>query len=224
MSTEARRSMWRLQGQVSVSRSWILSLCLHLAIGGLFLVVFWLNGATPEKKIVDISVLEIPRLAPRPVEITRPRDPKKKILKQHQVFGLSRKAMTGLSPEGIQVKQGNTILKPPDNEKLKDTDADSLPIPSEEYLVTRMPEISAEIRIPYPAEAKKKKIQGAVVMDILIDAEGRVRDVKLLEGPSSELDDAAVTAVLSFSFKPALIQEKPVAVRIHYAYRFILEK
>jgi protein TonB len=87
-----------------------------------------------------------------------------------------------------------------------------------------MPELKSEFRIPYPPEAKQKGIQGAVVMDILIDAQGTVRDAKLIEGPGSGLNEAALEAVKKFKFSPAFMQDKPVAVKIRYAYRFILER
>ena len=61
-------------------------------------------------------------------------------------------------------------------------------------------------------------------MDILIDATGHVRDAKLLQGPDESLNQAALAAVRGFVFKPAMVQDKPVAVRIRYAYRFVLER
>ncbi|MBI3557123.1 MAG: energy transducer TonB [Deltaproteobacteria bacterium] len=138
------------------------------------------------------------------------------------VYGLSRKAIT--SNDGEILKAGNTVAKAPDEEVLKPGDADSLPTPTDEYLVTRMPELASEARIPYPPEAQKKNVEGPVVMDILIDQAGAVRDAKLVSGPGAGLNEAALTAVRNFKFKPALLQDKPVAVRIRYAYRFVLQK
>ena len=140
--------------------------------------------------------------------------------KERQVYGMSRKSVTADS--GEEVKQGNTVAKAPDNEKLNPSDADTLPVPSEDYLVTQMPELEKEVVIPYPPEVKKRGVQGVVTMDLLIDSGGAVRKVELVDGPDPELNAAAVTAAAGFKFKPAHIQNKPVAVRIRYAYRFVI--
>ena len=100
---------------------------------------------------------------------------------------------------------------------------EALPSPVEDFQVTQMPELSSEIRIPYPPDSKARGIQGAVVMDILIDSKGRVRDAILIEGPAADLNNAALKAVRGFEFKPARVEEKSVAVRIRYAYRFVIE-
>lgn len=123
-----------------------------------------------------------------------------------------------------EVKAGNTLAKTPDQEKLRPEDADSLPVPTEEYLVTEMPKLAQEVRVAYPPDARQKGIEGPVVMDLLIDATGRVRDAKLLQGPDESLNQAALVAVRGFVFKPAMVQDKAVAVRIRYAYRFVLER
>jgi periplasmic protein TonB len=175
--------------------------------------------------IVEISVLEKARENPVIPTLAEPRVQARPVAKARQgVFGLSRKALTASDSDGEELKAGNTVAKAPDEKRLSPEDADALPIPTDEYLVTRMPELSAEIRIPYPEQARAKGIQGAVVMDLLVDASGAVREARLVSGPGEGLTEAALKAVRAFRFRPALVQEKPVAVRIRYAYRFVLEK
>lgn len=174
---------------------------------------------------VDITVIDAPAQAPKAVSIQTRREPKKIEKKQPRaVFGQSRKALTSEAPDAIETKAGNTLAKAPDQEKLRPDDPDSLPVPTEEYLVTQMPELAQEIRIAYPPAAKRRGIQGAVVMDLLIDTEGKVREVTFVQGPEASLNTAALNAVRGFLFKPAKIQDKAVAVRIRYAYRFVLER
>lgn len=203
----------------SLNKDWLTSFALHglVAVGAL--MIFRNHDRTPRRS-VDVEVLEVPKAAPKVVQITQPKK-EKALPVQHQVFGASRKSIT--SEQGEAVKMGNTLAKAPDQEVLKPGDRDSLPVPSEEYLVTKMPSLKNEVRIPYPPDAKKKGIEGAVVMDLLIDSSGFVREVKLIEGPNDSLNAAAVSATRDFQFTPALIQDKPVAVRIRYAYRFVLE-
>jgi periplasmic protein TonB len=117
---------------------------------------------------------------------------------------------------------GNTLSKASDSEVLKDSDADSLPSPVEEYLVSEMPSVLSEVRPQYPKEAREKQIEGSVVMDVLIDALGKVREVKIIEG-LVVFRSGAVEAMKKFRFKPAVIDGKPVAVRIRYSLKFELE-
>lgn len=187
-------------------------------------IIFAFFVPAPKKPAVEISIIESPKVSPsaqlKPIAPLAPKrvEPPKK----RAVFGASRKSIT--SEDGESVKAGNTVAKEVDTKKLTDKDVDSLPIPADEYMVSAMPQIEVEVRAPYPPQAREKRIQGAVVMDLLIDAEGKVREAKLVSGPGSGLNEAALEAAKGFKFKPAQIQDQKVAVRIRYAYRFILEK
>lgn len=180
----------------------------------------------PEQSKIEIAVIENPVEAPKALNIQPPK-PETKPLKpetpKHEVFGVSRKSITDNTAAGIETKQGNTVAKAPDQEKLADDDADSIPIPTDEYLVTAMPSLESEIRIPYPSDARARGVAGPVVMDLLIDANGRVREVTLVSGPDPSLNQAAVQAARGFKFRPARVQDKSVAVKIRYTYRFVLE-
>jgi protein TonB len=193
---------------------------LHAMVLAAVLVVF---GVSQHRKANDVSIeiIEAPKLAPLPIQMTEPKAmPQKPVA--HEVFGISPKSVS--SEQGMEVKAGNTLAKAPDQETLKPGDLDSLPIPSEEYLVTKMPELRAEVRIPYPPESKKKGIQGAVVMDLLIDGTGKIREAVLVEGPNQELSAAALAAAKGFQFTAAQVKDTAVAVRIRYTYRFVLER
>lgn len=172
----------------------------------------------PPHPSVEIDVIETPKVAPQPVTLAKAKPEPE--LKSRKVFGVSRKALT--SETGPAIKQGNTVAKAFDEEKLKPSDADSLPIPTEDYLVTAMPQLEHEVFVPYPPNPRKRGVEGSVVMDLLIDAEGKVRKVDLVDGPDPELSAAAVSAAVGFKFKPAFIQYKPVSVRIRYSYRFVI--
>ncbi len=199
---------------------WIVSSLLHgVLVSAVFAVLF----ISQYKRVreVNIEIYEAPVQAQQPVRLAAPKKKEEKP-RAHEVFGISPKSVS--SDQGETVKAGNTIAKAPDQEQLKPGDPDALPVPSEDYLVTNMPTLLSEVRIPYPRESKKKGIQGAVVMDLLIDALGKVREATLVEGPNQELSVAALAAAKGFRFTAALIRDKPVAVRIRYTYRFVLER
>ena len=144
--------------------------------------------------------------------------------KPHAVYGLNRQSLTSESNESmVTLKRGNTIAKAMDHETLKPEDEDSLPNPTDEFLVSSMPELISETRIPYPKEAREKNIEGPVVLEILIDDKGQVRNSILISGPGFGLNEAALDAVKGFKFKPAKMENKNVAVKIRYTYRFVLE-
>ena len=213
-----------LAHQLQHSSSLGISLSAHLGFAGAVFLVSVLSPSAPE--VIDLEVIEIQPQPPKPLtlspqqkKVTRPKTQPK------AVFGQSRKAITEeVQTDAVQTKTGNTIAKEVDQKRLKETDPDSLPVPTEEYLVTQMPRLRNEVRIPYPPEAKKQGIEGPVVMDLLIDGSGKVREVKLIEGPGFGLNQAATQAIRKFEFRPAKVDNKPVAVRIRYIYRFVLER
>jgi TonB family protein len=199
---------------------WFISSALH----GILLVsiaTVLLVGQHRKPVEVDIEIREAPKVAQLPIRVIEPKVRPQKPLGR-EVFGISPKAVT--SGQGEEVKAGNTVAKAPDQEILKPGDADLLPVPSEDYLVTSMPVLKTEVRVPYPPVSRKQGVQGAVIMNLLIDESGKVREAAVIEGPNTELNAAAMAAAKGFQFSPAMIQQKPVAVRIRYIYRFVLER
>lgn len=89
--------------------------------------------------------------------------------------------------------------------------------------ITRLPKVKREFKAQYPEEAKKAAVDGPVILEILIDREGKVRQVQVLSGPGHGLNESAVEALKKFEFQPAFKGEESVAVKIRYTYRFKLE-
>ena len=66
-------------------------------------------------------------------------------------------------------------------------------------------------RLRYPAEARRKRIEGAVVMNFTIDEEGRVTNIVVKKSPHPSLEREAVRVVSrSPLWQPALRDGKPV--------------
>ena len=215
------RSRSKNNSAIALDGPWVLSLALH----GILLVsiaAVLLVGQHRKRVEVDIQILEATKVAQMPIRVIEPKVRPQNALGR-EVFGISPRSITS-DEQGEDVKTGNTVAKAPDQEQLKPGDPLALPVPSEEYLVTSMPELKTEVRVPYPPESRKQGIQGAVIMNLLIDESGKVREVSLVEGPHADLNAAAMAAAKGFQFTPAMIQNKPVAVRIRYTYRFVLER
>jgi TonB family protein len=76
----------------------------------------------------------------------------------------------------------------------------------------------------YPPGAREEKVQGVVVLDAVIDSEGFVLDVKILESPDDRLADAAMTAIQQWKFDPARDAEgNPIAVYYSLKINFALK-
>lgn len=186
---------------ITLSKSFITSIIMHtvLAIAITWFVSDEIPYAVQEK--ITIKLMETPK---KPKQIQKKKIVKKIVKKQYE-----EKKQTISAPK-----------KAPPPEDIEE----SLPTPTEEYMVTMMPRLLKEVRPIYPPKAKKKNIEGRVVLDILIDKKGKVRDAKVLEGPGAGLNRAALKAIKRFKFEPAKMKKKKVAVRVRYSINFVLEQ
>ena len=74
----------------------------------------------------------------------------------------------------------------------------------------------------YTDKARKKKINGTVVVAMIVTPEGTVRDVKIAKSLDKELDKQATAAVSKWRFEPARKDGKPVAVHLKAEVSFRL--
>lgn len=200
-----------------------------IAHGAISLFVYVLVTWRPSVENVPLEVIIRPKAAApvlQPQAAPVPKPPSEPPVEKRQVFGVSRHALRDQSEdaEGAEIKAGNTVTKAPDQERLLPDDVDTLPIPTDEYLVTEMPTLLVEMRVPYPPEAKERGVEGRVVLDLLIDSAGLVREANLVSGLGFGLDEAALAAIRKCRFKPARVGSDAVAVRTRFIYNFILER
>lgn len=76
----------------------------------------------------------------------------------------------------------------------------------------------------YPASAKADGIAGTVILSIVIDRSGKVKEVKVVKHPDERLAKAAVEAVKQWEYEPTLLNGKPVEVATEVAIDFTLSK
>jgi len=74
----------------------------------------------------------------------------------------------------------------------------------------------------YTDKARKKKLNGVVVVSLIVTPEGTARDVKVVKSLDDGLDKNAVAAVSTWRFDPATKDGKPVAVRVPVEVQFRL--
>jgi TonB family protein len=90
--------------------------------------------------------------------------------------------------------------------------------------INAVEELPVPINTPapeYPDMARESGVEGIVRFRALITKEGRVSEVKIVEG-NMLLEDAAISAVRRWTFKPALQQHRPVAVWVESQLDFTL--
>ncbi|HEX3070571.1 MAG TPA: TonB family protein, partial [Thermoanaerobaculia bacterium] len=72
----------------------------------------------------------------------------------------------------------------------------------------------------YPALAKESKISGIVILEVVIDHTGVVKDVRVLKPLPFGLDQAAVDAVKQWTFRPATLNGQAVDVLFNLTINF----
>jgi len=77
----------------------------------------------------------------------------------------------------------------------------------------------------YPPIAQRSNIEGEVILELFIDRQGNVRDVRILREnpPGRGFGQAAVNALKGIRGKPAEANGEVVAVRYRYNFRFTLK-
>jgi protein TonB len=71
----------------------------------------------------------------------------------------------------------------------------------------------------YPAAARPAKLQGVVVLDVVVGRDGSVVDVHALNGPEV-LSRAAMDALRWWRFEPYRVEGRPVVVETTVAVEF----
>ena len=84
------------------------------------------------------------------------------------------------------------------------------------------PSLLKEVKPDYSEEARRRGIEGDVVMEIVVRHDGTVGDVRVLQGLGHGLDERAIAAVRRWRFAPATRRGAPVDVLVEVAMEFKL--
>ncbi|RMF57678.1 MAG: energy transducer TonB [Bacteroidetes bacterium] len=116
------------------------------------------------------------------------------------------------------------------------TDLPPPPPPAEEeepepeifVIVEEMPELigglaSIQSKIRYPEIAKKAGVEGRVIVQFVVDEQGRVVDPVVVRGIGAGCDEEAIRAVKQAKFKPGKQRGKPVKVKMSLPITFKLK-
>ncbi|HTR53400.1 MAG TPA: TonB family protein [Kofleriaceae bacterium] len=136
------------------------------------------------------------------------------------VFGTTMES-TSSAGTGPAVPIGNTAR--PEAGSGSAVPVKHAPEPVQAFEATKMPLPQGHCYGKYNDDALKAGIEGTVVLDLIVGADGRVRDVVVVKGIGHGLDEAALAALHDCRFSPGEKDGKPVAVRIRgFKITFVL--
>jgi protein TonB len=164
-----------------------------------------LTDAPPPPKVA-VTAPVAPPAAAVPVPVPDAEAPQEqKIASQSE---LSNAPSTGTEATG-----DNIVVAPPSEEEL--------PKFGEYVYVEELPEAVTRVPPVYPDIAREAGVDGTVQVQALVGKDGHVKDVRVMKSIPM-LDAAATSAVKQWVFKPALSNNKPVAVWVAVPVKFSL--
>jgi periplasmic protein TonB len=189
---------------------------------------FYLEHRPKETSVIVVPYRELAappplteKVAPPKVEIAQPvapptvgvavpvpdaeAEPEQVIASQEELADLT----PGVSTQG----DGDIVVAPPDQ--------DALPKYGEYVYVEELPEAITKVSPVYPDLAREASVDGTVMVQALVGKDGKVKDTKVVKSIPM-LDASAIAAVKQWVFKPALSNNKPVAVWVAVPVTFKL--
>jgi TonB family protein len=82
---------------------------------------------------------------------------------------------------------------------------------------------AAELRALYPEAARREQLEAEVPLRLLVDAGGRVAEVRVLGAAGNGFDEAAAAAAHLIRFRPGERGGRPVPVWIPWTMKFRLD-
>ncbi|MEQ1831883.1 MAG: energy transducer TonB [Candidatus Eisenbacteria bacterium] len=164
-----------------------------------------LSQDTPPPQ-VQVSPAAAPPAAAIPVPVPDAEAPQEQTIMSQEEIATST---PGVSEEG----NGQQIVVAPSE--------DELPKFGDYVYVEELPEAITRVPPQYPDLAREAGVDGTVMVQALVGKEGKVKDVRVVKSIPM-LDEAAKTAVRQWVFKPALSNNKPVAVWVGVPVKFSL--
>jgi len=84
------------------------------------------------------------------------------------------------------------------------------------------PELVSKVEPEYSEEARKAKYSGSVLLSIIVNADGKAEEIRVVKSLGMGLDEKAVEAVQKWRFKPGRNKGVPVKVRAQVEVNFRL--
>jgi len=215
----------KANAQRMLRKALIISASIHLGLIGIYL----LTQVWKPKDEVEYTgrVIRMQTLPPPPPLSSAPPPPvipNQPIVKP--TIGTPVPVADALAPEQtIMTQQEISALNTPvgvggsGKDSLVIASSDDMPSEGEFVYYEDEPTPVTRVEPTYPEFAREAQIQGKVTLHVLVGKDGRVKNVKVIKGVTG-LNDAAVEAIKKWVFKPALSNNKPVAVWVEVPMDF----
>lgn len=86
----------------------------------------------------------------------------------------------------------------------------------------RPPEIVLQPELPYPSQLKQQGVTATLLVEFIVDAEGRPHDPVVLESSTTGFDDAVRSGILRWRFRPGMKNGGKVATRVRVPIEYKL--
>ncbi len=204
----------------------IISCAIHVALIGIYLgstLIKPKDEAAYTGRVIRMETLPPPPplsdaapppVVPQTMEVAKPTigipTPVADELAPEQTIMTQQEIAASITPIGFGSGSKDTLVI---------ASADDLPGQGEFVYYEDEPVPVAMVKPDYPPFARDAGIQGKVVLHVLVGKDGRVKNVKVNKGVVG-LNEAAMDAVKRWVFKPALSNNKPVAVWVEVPVDF----
>ena len=190
-------------------------------LGTLLLLVFFQSSfVRDEVARADAVSFDTPP-PPRKKQVQRPKPPPPQPRPQPTRAPAPAALTSGLAGLSFGLPQFQGDLLGDGADLLGATDAGAV---MSEDVVDDPPRPTARTACSFPSRARSRNQSGAVTLSVLVQADGTLSDVRVLEAdPPGVFDDAALSCVRAWRFEPARYEGRPVAVRARQTVRFVLE-
>jgi len=78
-----------------------------------------------------------------------------------------------------------------------------------------------DVKPVYPQEAKEAKVEGVVIIEVLLSKDGKVQDARVMRSVE-QLDQAALDAVRQWEFEPVVVNGRPQRAIMTVTVNFVL--
>jgi len=211
----------------------VIAAAIHLGLTGVYWGSVAFSKETPPTRVVRI--LNYSEMGPPPsIDATSAVAPSVSVAQQaakptvgipvpvpdaevnpEQTFATQQDMSAIASPVG----EGTGIQVRDENIEITDDDAPPpafVPFEKEPVLIKKIDPV-------YPKLAREAELEGTVHVNIWVDKQGKVRDVKVLKSTSEIFVQPVIDAVKQWQFSPAMMKNGPVAVWVAVPFRFSLE-
>lgn len=197
--------------------------------GALFFGGIWASrpkAPPPKLELPKVELIEMPKIQPPPEDVTNEDQ-------QQQSPQDFAPPMQQDVPELVTDTSFVQQLQPPPPDVAVNKSAITIPQNSGNWAkgigkifdlsqLDQIPQATIQVKPQYPFEMRRAGISGEVVVDFIVDTNGDVRNAYAASSTQRDFEQAAVTAVSKWKFRPGIRGGRPVNTHMQVPIVFSL--